>query len=102
MLRTHPTAPTAYHRAPLPGAPPTAVHTMPAPAALLLLALAALVLYAGLCAVSPSARCRRCRGFGHATRTDRVGRPLRGRTCRRCHGTGTRTRIGRRLLDTPH
>ncbi|MEY9845771.1 DnaJ-class molecular chaperone [Streptacidiphilus sp. BW17] len=55
--------------------------------------------YALLCAVSPLGRCRRCRGFGFKTRTDRRGRIVRGRNCRRCKGAGRRLRTGRRIYD---
>ncbi|GGQ12313.1 hypothetical protein [Streptomyces roseolilacinus] len=56
--------------------------------------------YALLCAASPFGICRKCRGFGFATHTDRKGRPTRGKRCRRCKGHGKRVRAGRRLLTT--
>ncbi|PYC80489.1 hypothetical protein C7C46_12345 [Streptomyces tateyamensis] len=58
--------------------------------------------YAALCAASPFGNCRKCRGFGYAVRTDRNGRPKRGRTCRRCRGIGKRIRIGRHLYNLAH
>lgn len=61
--------------------------------------LAVTLCYAGVCAASPFGDCRRCRGFGYKTKTDRKGRPKRGRECRRCDGTGKRIRIGRHLWN---
>ncbi|MFF7101471.1 hypothetical protein ACFY9X_14990 [Streptomyces nigra] len=55
--------------------------------------------YGGLCAVSPFGNCRRCRGMGHALKTDRKGRLKRGKDCRRCHATGKRIRTGRWLYN---
>ncbi|MFI1290683.1 hypothetical protein ACH4VM_19795 [Streptomyces sp. NPDC020792] len=55
--------------------------------------------YAGVCAVSPFGDCRRCRGMGHALKTDRKGRVKRGKDCRRCHATGKRIRTGRWLYN---
>ncbi|MGW6545089.1 hypothetical protein ACWGBH_19855 [Streptomyces massasporeus] len=55
--------------------------------------------YVGLCAVSPFGDCRRCRGMGHALKTDRKGRIKRGKDCRRCHATGKRIRTGRWLYN---
>lgn len=55
--------------------------------------------YAGLCVISPFGPCRRCRGFGYATWTDRRGRLHAGRYCRRCEGTGQRIRLGRHLYN---
>ena len=55
--------------------------------------------YAALCAASPFGRCRKCHGFGFATKTDRMGRPRRGKDCRRCKATGYRIRIGRHLYN---
>ena len=73
----------------------TADHVSAVIAALFALTLG----YAALCALSPRGRCRRCRGFGFKTRTDRRGRTVRGRNCRRCKGAGARVRIGRLLWD---
>ncbi|MFI5629306.1 hypothetical protein ACIA8E_07975 [Streptomyces sp. NPDC051664] len=55
--------------------------------------------YASLCAASPFGNCRKCRGFGHATKTDRKGRMKRGKDCRRCKATGKRIRVGRHLYN---
>ncbi|WP_103517781.1 hypothetical protein [Streptomyces sp. SM10] len=55
--------------------------------------------YSGLCAVSPFGACRKCRGWGFATKTDRKGRAKRGKDCRRCKATGKRIRIGRHLFN---
>jgi hypothetical protein len=55
--------------------------------------------YGGLCAASPFGDCRRCRGMGHALKTDRKGRVKRGKDCRRCHATGKRIRAGRWLYN---
>ncbi|MGW7691018.1 hypothetical protein ACWGMA_19435 [Streptomyces asiaticus] len=55
--------------------------------------------YASLCAVSPFGDCRRCRGMGHAIKTDRKGRMKRGKDCRRCDATGKRIRAGRWLYN---
>ncbi|MFD5894900.1 hypothetical protein [Streptomyces sp. NPDC060366] len=55
--------------------------------------------YSGLCAVSPFGDCRKCRGWGFATKTDRKGRAKRGKDCRRCKTTGKRIRIGRHLYN---
>lgn len=55
--------------------------------------------YASLCAAAPFRDCRHCHGFGFATRTDRKGRPRRGKHCRRCRGTGKRIRAGRWLFN---
>lgn len=98
MSRTRAALHTLHRLAPHTAALP-AVHGQSAAGALVLLALAAAGLYAALCALSPRGRCRKCGGFGFATKTDRKGRTRRGKTCRRCHGDGARTRIGRRLLN---
>ncbi|MFF0792735.1 hypothetical protein [Streptomyces spiralis] len=55
--------------------------------------------YVGVCAASPFGDCRRCRGMGHALKTDRKGRIKRGKDCRRCHATGKRIRTGRWLYN---
>ncbi|MET9910363.1 hypothetical protein ABZZ74_26765 [Streptomyces sp. NPDC006476] len=55
--------------------------------------------YASVCAASPFGDCRKCHGFGFAMRTDRKGRPKRGKTCRRCKGHGKRIRVGRWLYN---
>ncbi|MFJ3188570.1 hypothetical protein [Streptomyces halstedii] len=55
--------------------------------------------YASLCAASPFGDCRKCGGWGFATKTDRKGRPKRGKDCRRCKATGKRIRIGRHLYN---
>ncbi|MFU0439537.1 hypothetical protein ACLZH7_13980 [Streptomyces sp. BG2AG] len=55
--------------------------------------------YSGLCAVSPFGDCRKCRGWGFATKTDRKGHAKRGKDCRRCKATGKRIRIGRHLYN---
>ncbi|MER7576094.1 hypothetical protein [Streptomyces sp. NPDC126514] len=55
--------------------------------------------YASLCAASPFGDCRRCRGMGHALKTDRKGRVKRGKDCRRCRATGKRIRTGRWLYN---
>ncbi|MFI9119008.1 hypothetical protein ACIGW0_06305 [Streptomyces bikiniensis] len=64
-----------------------------------LLLLATLAGYSLLCAVSPFATCRTCRGFGHKVVLDRKGRPKRAKPCRRCKGHGKRLRVGRRLTN---
>ncbi|MFI0764622.1 hypothetical protein ACH4TQ_06810 [Streptomyces sp. NPDC021218] len=55
--------------------------------------------YVSLCAVSPFGDCRKCRGMGHAIKTDRKGRMKRGKDCRRCDATGKRIRAGRWLYN---
>ena len=55
--------------------------------------------YASLCAASPFGRCRKCNGLGFALKTDRKGKPKRGKTCRRCKGHGIRIRLGRWLYN---
>ncbi|MET8129984.1 hypothetical protein [Streptomyces sp. NPDC005231] len=55
--------------------------------------------YASLCAASPFGNCRKCRGFGHAIKTDRKGRTKRGKDCRRCKATGKRIRVGRHVYN---
>lgn len=55
--------------------------------------------YASLCVASPFGGCRKCRGWGFATKTDRKGRAKRGKDCRRCKATGKRIRIGRHLYN---
>ncbi|MCX4531922.1 hypothetical protein [Streptomyces sp. NBC_01669] len=55
--------------------------------------------YASLCAASPFGNCRKCRGMGHAIKTDRKGRTKRGKDCRRCKATGKRIRVGRHLYN---
>ncbi|MGW6460901.1 hypothetical protein ACWF94_34075 [Streptomyces sp. NPDC055078] len=69
------------------------------PPALLAIAFLTLVTlgYAMVCAASPFGNCRKCDGMGHRIKTDRTGRPKRGRDCRRCHATGKRIRVGRWL-----
>ncbi|APE21216.1 MULTISPECIES: hypothetical protein [Streptomyces] len=70
------------------------------PALLAIACLLAVTLgYAGKCVASPFGTCRTCHGMGHLTRTDRKGRPKRGKDCRRCHATGKRIRVGRRLYN---
>ncbi|MFE6408922.1 hypothetical protein ACFVOR_18535 [Streptomyces sp. NPDC057837] len=70
------------------------------PALLAIACLLAVTLgYGGVCAVSPFGDCRRCRGMGHALKTDRKGRVKRGKDCRRCHATGKRIRTGRWLYN---
>lgn len=48
----------------------------------------ALGIYAVLCAVAPTARCRACRGSGVTARFF---------ACRRCDGIGRRARVGHRI-----
>ena len=55
--------------------------------------------YVSLCAASPFGNCRKCHGMGHALKTDRKGRPKRGKDCRRCKGHGKRIRVGRWLYN---
>ncbi|MGD6753813.1 hypothetical protein [Streptomyces sp. BH105] len=55
--------------------------------------------YVAVCAGSPYGDCRKCHGMGHAIKTDRKGRPKRGKDCRRCHGYGKRIRVGRHLFN---
>lgn len=55
--------------------------------------------YAVLCAGSPFGNCRKCRGLGYTLKTDRKGRPKRGKHCRRCDGHGKRIRTGRHLYN---
>ncbi len=74
---------------------------------LAVVAAAAALLYAGLCAVRPLGACHRCDGAGvRPARPLPVGpRWLRRmftlppRPCRRCKGTGRRVRVGRRAYD---
>lgn len=61
------------------------------------LALGAVLGYAALCWIKPFGNCRKCRGMGYRTKTDRHGRPKRGKPCRRCRTTGLRLRAGRRI-----
>ncbi|WP_432114375.1 hypothetical protein [Streptomyces sp. S1] len=70
------------------------------PALLAIACLLAVTLgYAATCAVSPFGDCRKCHGLGHRLKTDRKGRPKRGKDCRRCHATGKRIRLGRWLYN---
>ncbi|MGW6902021.1 hypothetical protein ACWGF2_36375 [Streptomyces sp. NPDC054919] len=71
------------------------------PPALLAIAflLAVMFCYASLCVASPFGDCRKCRGMGHAIKTDRKGRMKRGKDCRRCKATGKRIRVGRHLYN---
>ncbi|MGY4902834.1 hypothetical protein [Streptomyces sp. 900116325] len=55
--------------------------------------------YSGLCVASPFGNCGKCRGMGHAIKTDRKGRTKRGKDCRRCKATGKRIRVGRHLYN---
>lgn len=55
--------------------------------------------YMTLCAVSPFGNCRKCGGLGFALKTDRNGKPKRGKQCRRCKGHGIRIRAGRWLYN---
>ncbi|MFD9486972.1 hypothetical protein ACFWBX_23975 [Streptomyces sp. NPDC059991] len=55
--------------------------------------------YVSVCAASPFGNCRKCRGFGFAMKTDRKGRPKRGKHCRRCDGLGKHIRLGRHLYN---
>ncbi|MER7576847.1 hypothetical protein [Streptomyces sp. NPDC126514] len=55
--------------------------------------------YVAVCAASPFGDCRKCRGMGHALKTDRKGRMKRGKDCRRCKATGKRIRTGRWLYN---
>ncbi|WP_314411989.1 hypothetical protein [Streptomyces sp. DSM 40484] len=55
--------------------------------------------YVAVCAGSPFGNCRKCRGMGHALKTDRKGRIKRGKDCRRCKATGKRIRVGRWLYN---
>lgn len=55
--------------------------------------------YASVCAGSPFGRCRKCNGLGFALKTDRRGKPKRGKRCRRCRGQGRRIRIGRWIFN---
>lgn len=55
--------------------------------------------YVAVCAAQPFTACRKCRGFGFATTTDRKGRTKRGKDCRRCKATGARIRFGRHLWN---
>ncbi|WP_406378245.1 hypothetical protein [Streptomyces sp. NBC_00197] len=55
--------------------------------------------YIAVCAGSPFGNCRKCRGMGHALKTDRRGRLKRGKDCRRCKATGKRIRVGRWLYN---
>ncbi|MCX5608250.1 hypothetical protein OHB39_11825 [Streptomyces sp. NBC_00047] len=63
------------------------------------LILLATLSYSTLCVASPFGTCRKCRGFGYLTRTDRKGRLKHGKDCRRCHTTGKRIRIGRWIYN---
>ncbi|MGW5178238.1 hypothetical protein ACWERY_28370 [Streptomyces sp. NPDC004082] len=55
--------------------------------------------YAAVCVGSPFGNCRKCRGMGHALKTDRKERLKRGKDCRRCKATGKRIRAGRWLYN---
>ncbi|MGW4894418.1 hypothetical protein ACWEQL_19415 [Kitasatospora sp. NPDC004240] len=55
--------------------------------------------YAALCAASPFGDCRKCDGLGFQLKTDRRGKPKRGKHCRRCRGVGKRIRVGRHLYN---
>ncbi|SDK79423.1 hypothetical protein [Streptomyces indicus] len=55
--------------------------------------------YCLLCAVSPFGDCRRCRGLGFKTKTNRRGIVKRGKDCVRCKTTGKRIRVGRHLYN---
>ena len=55
--------------------------------------------YGALCAASPFGTCRKCGGLGFALKTNRKGKPKRGKTCRRCKGHGIRIRAGRWLYN---
>ncbi|MFE1551427.1 hypothetical protein [Streptomyces sp. NPDC058718] len=70
------------------------------PALLAIACLFAVALgYVAKCAASPFGTCRKCRGLGHLLKTDRKGRPKRGKDCRRCDTTGKRIRVGRWLYN---
>lgn len=64
------------------------------------LVIALLAIYSLLCWVKPFGNCRRCGGMGFRMKTDRHGKPRRGKPCRRCKATGKRLRIGRRIHNT--
>ncbi|MEV6167569.1 hypothetical protein AB0L99_04985 [Streptomyces sp. NPDC051954] len=68
-----------------------------------LLAIACLLVvtlgYVVKCWLSPFGDCRNCAGMGHALKSDRKGRPKRGKDCRRCHATGKRIRVGRWIYN---
>jgi DnaJ-class molecular chaperone len=55
--------------------------------------------YAAVCAAQPFATCRKCGGFGFATRTTRRGKVRRGKDCRRCSGHGIHIRRGRHAYN---
>ncbi|WP_301124745.1 hypothetical protein [Streptomyces cacaoi] len=55
--------------------------------------------YVALCAVSPFGNCRKCNGLGFQLKTNRRGKPMRGKHCRRCDGHGKRIRVGRWLYN---
>lgn len=55
--------------------------------------------YVSVCLASPFGNCRKCRGWGFAAKTDRKGRPKRGKPCRRCKGIGKRIRVGRWIYN---
>ncbi len=55
--------------------------------------------YVAVCAASPFGNCHKCRGMGHALKTNRKGQLKRGKDCRRCHATGRRIRAGRWLYN---
>lgn len=61
--------------------------------------IAVTLCYVARCAGSPFGDCRKCRGLGFALKTDRRGKPKRGKTCRRCKGHGKRIRVGRHLWN---
>lgn len=60
------------------------------------IAVLAVLLYLGACALWPSAACRRCKGRGRFTA---VYGGTSWRPCPRCGGSGSRTRVGRKILD---
>jgi hypothetical protein len=62
---------------------------------LVILALGALAIYLGACAIWPYCSCRRCLGTGK----HRSPSGKNWRQCRRCRGSDRRVRLGRRVYD---
>ncbi|OQD55260.1 hypothetical protein BM536_011440 [Streptomyces phaeoluteigriseus] len=72
---------------------------MPSALLAIVLILGVTLCYVAVCAASPFGDCRKCRGMGHALKTDRKGRMKRGKDCRHCKATGKRIRVGRWLYN---
>ena len=67
--------------------------------AIIVLTVAAGLIYAAACASLPFARCRRCNGAGVRIARTRVLRRSVGKPCRWCRSSGKRLRWGRRAWN---